>query len=122
MRINGYRKGRFHKGNASRLGKLGVAARAKKRMEKAPDQTPRRIPAGVLLGVLQWHAADGKARRWVIGQGKRANGIRVTAQGKQVECGWDRLFQSLRAKLARPKRRRSGSFRWNRHNSSLAGR
>ena len=31
MRNNGYRKGRFHKGNASRLGKLGVAARAKER-------------------------------------------------------------------------------------------
>lgn len=37
MKINGQRKGRFHKGNASRLGKLGVAARAKKRMENPLD-------------------------------------------------------------------------------------
>lgn len=104
MRINGYRKGRFHKGNASRLGKLGVAARAKKRMENPLDQEPRRLPAGELLGVLQWHAADGTVRRWTIKQGQRMNGIRVTAQGKTVECGWDHLFRSLRKKLSTPKR------------------
>lgn len=104
MRINGYRKGRFHQGNASRLGKLGVAARAKKRMENPPDQEPRRVPAGELLGVLQWHAADGIMRRWTIQQGQRMNGIRVQAQGKTVECGWDHLFRSLRKKLSIPKR------------------
>lgn len=104
MTINGYRKGRFHKGNASRLGKLGAAARAKKRLEGTHDAEPRRVPAGEPLGVLQWHAADGKVRRWVIRQGKRMNGIRVCAQGVTVECGWDRLLRVLRRKLAVPKR------------------
>jgi len=104
MRINGYRKGRFHKGNASRLGKLGVEARAKKRMESPREDDPRRVPAGELLGVLQWHAGDGKVRRWTIRQGERMNGIQVCAQGKVIECGWDRLFRGIRPKLATPKR------------------
>lgn len=104
MGINGHRKGRFTKANASRLGKIGVAARAKKRLENPPNNEPRRVPAGALLGVLQWHAADGQVRRWVIRQGKRVNGIRVCACGKVVECGWDRLFRALRPKLAVPKR------------------
>ena len=104
MRINGYRKGRFHKGNASRLGKLGAAARAKKRMESPREEDPRRVPTGELLGVLQWHAADGTARRWTIKQGQRMNGIRVEAKGQRTECGWDHLFRSLRKKLSTPKR------------------
>jgi hypothetical protein len=104
MRINGYRKGQFHKGNASRLGKLGVAARAKKRMESPHEEEPRRVPAGEMLGVLQWHSADGQVRRWTIKQGQRMNGIQVKAKGKNTECGWDHLFRSLRKKLATPKR------------------
>ena len=98
------KNGRFHKGNASRLGKLGVAARAKKRMENPSDQEPRRVPAGELLGVLQWHAADGTMRRWTIRQGQRMNGIQVAAKGKTTECGWDHLFRALRKKLSMPKR------------------
>lgn len=98
------KKGRFHKGNASRLGKLGVAARAKKRMESPRDEDPRRVPAGELLGVLQWHAADGTVRRWTIRQGRRMNSITVIAQGKAIDCGWDRLFRFLRKKLSVPKR------------------
>jgi hypothetical protein len=97
------RKGKFHKGNASRLGKLGVAARAKKRMENTPCQEPRRVPDGELLGVLQWHAADGTVRRWTIKQGARMNGIKVIAQGKIIECGWDHLMRSLRKRLSMPK-------------------
>jgi hypothetical protein len=62
------------------------------------------VPAGELLGVLQWHAADGTVRRWAIKQGQRVNGICVCAQGKEVECGWDHLFRSLRKKLSTPKR------------------
>lgn len=104
MRINGHRKGRFHKGNASRLGKLGVAARAKKRMEAPPSDEPRRVPKNEPLGTLQWHAADGTVRRWHIRQGQRMNSIAVIAQGKSVECGWDHLFRSLRKKLSSPKR------------------
>jgi hypothetical protein len=71
---------------------------------RPPSDEPRRVPAGALLGVLQWHAADGQVRRWVIRQGERMNGIRVCARGKVVECGWDRLFRALRTKLAVPKR------------------
>ena len=80
------------------------AAKAKKRMENTPDQEPRRVPKGELLGVLQWHAGDGKVRRWTIRQGERMNGIQVCAQGKVIECGWDRLFRGIRPKLATPKR------------------
>lgn len=104
MRNNGYRKGRFHKGNASHLGKLGVAARAKKRMENPPCNELRRIPKGETIGVLQWHASDGKVRRWTIRQGQRMNSITVIAQGKAIDCGWDHLFRFLRKKLSVPKR------------------
>ena len=80
------------------------AAKARKRMESPPDQEPCRVPAGELLGVVQWHAADGAVRRWTIKQGQRMNSICVCAQGKTVECGWDHLFRSLRKKLSTPKR------------------
>lgn len=83
---------------------LAHAAKARKRMAAGPCVEPRRVPAGELLGTLQWHAADGTVRRWVIRQGQRMNGIRVCAKGKTVECGWDRLFRGLRPKLAVPKR------------------
>lgn len=98
------KNGRFTKANASRLGKLGVAARAKKRMESPCEDEPRRVLSGELLGVLQWHAADGTVRRWAIKQGQRMNGIRVEAKGRRTECGWDHLFRSLRKKLSTPKR------------------
>ena len=98
------KKGRFTKANASRLGKLGAAAREKKRLESPREEEPRRVPAGELLGVLQWHAQDGTVRRWTIKQGERMNGIRVEAKGQRTECGWDYLFRSLRKKLAMPKR------------------
>ena len=80
-----------------------MASKAQKAARARFDE-PRRVPAGELLGVLQWHAADGKVRRWTISQGQRMNGIRVCARGKVIECGWDRLFRSLRKKLATPKR------------------
>lgn len=73
-------------------------------MERGACVEPRRVLAGELLGSLQWHAADGTVRRWVIRQGQRMNGIRVCSKGKTVECGWDRLFRGLRPKLAVPKR------------------
>jgi hypothetical protein len=104
MKFNGYRKGRFTRENASRLGKLGVAARARKRLESPPDDEPRRVPEGEFLGVLRWYAADGTVRQWVITQGDRANNIAVASFGKRIVCGWDWLFRSLRKKLAIPKR------------------
>ncbi len=46
----------------------------------------------------------GTVRRWTIKQGQRMNGIQVSAKGKDIECGWDHLFRSLRKKLSTPKR------------------
>lgn len=37
-------------------------------------------------------------------QGPRANNIRVTAKGREVVCGWDRLTAALRKRLSVPKR------------------
>lgn len=96
----GFRKGRFHKGNARRLGKLGVAAKARKRMESPREPGPRRLPEGEHLGCLTWLDASGSAHRWTIKQGPRANNITVTAKGRTVVCGWDRLTASLRRHLA----------------------
>lgn len=100
----GYRKGRFHKENASRLGKLGAEARRRKIQEGSPDQTPRRVPEGELLEILDLRSASGQMRRWIIRQGPRANNIIVEAKGKKVVCGWDHLMKSLRRHLSVPKR------------------
>lgn len=83
---------------------LAHAAKARKRMDAPPDDTPRRLPDKELLGVLQWHASDGKVRRWTIRQGPRANNVRVIAGGKAIVCGWDKLMSSLRKRLSIPKR------------------
>lgn len=80
------------------------AAKARKRLESPPDNEPRRVPEGVYLGTLRWHAADGTVRQWIITQGDRSNNIAVASLGKRIICGWDRLFRSLRKRLAIPKR------------------
>jgi len=64
---------------------------------------PYRVPHGEYLGTLDWLAADGTKRRWIIRQGKRANGIAVSAKGRNIECGWDRFLRFLRKKLSMPK-------------------
>ena len=79
---------------------LAHAAKATKRMEAPVDCGPVRVPEGQLLGVLQWHAADGTVRRWVVKQGTRANNLSISAQGKTVAGGWDKLLTSLRKRLA----------------------
>lgn len=100
----GFRKGRFHKGNASRLGKLGAEAKARKRMESPRDSEPRRVPDGFHLGCLTWLDSSGSAHRWHITQGPRANNIRVIAKGRAIVCGWDRLLRVLRRNLSVQKR------------------
>ena len=80
------------------------AAKARRRMEAPRDDEPRRVVEGKLLGVLQWHAADGTVRRWTIKQGPRANNIYVSAKSKTATCGWDYLLRKLRKSLAAPKR------------------
>jgi hypothetical protein len=109
----GYRKGRFTKANASRLGKLGAQVKEQKRQKRIAegwvDPEPRRVPEGVPLGVLTWHATDGTVRRWVVTQGPRANNIAVVARvagGNETRrvMGWDQLLAGLRKRLAMPKR------------------
>ena len=109
----GYRKGRFTKANASRLGKLGAAVRQENRRKRIDegwvDPEPQRVPEGKPLGVLAWHAIDGTVRRWVIEQGPRANNIAVVARvagGDETRrvMGWDRLLAGLRKRLSMPKR------------------
>lgn len=100
----GYRKGRFTKANASRLGKLGAAERARMRMESPAPDEPRRVPDRELLYTLQIQESSGQVRKWVIRQGPRANNIRVFAKGREVVCGWDKLMSSLRKHLSISKR------------------
>ena len=109
----GYRKGRFTKANASRLGKLGASVGEKNRRKRIDegwvDPEPRRVPEGMPLGVLTWHAADGTVKRWVVEQGPRANNIAIVARvagGDEIRrvMGWDKLLSGLRKRLAIPKR------------------
>ena len=82
------------------------AAKARKRLEgEAPEYGPRKLPAGELLGVLQWHAADGCVHRIPVRQGARANQIRIP--GCRKDHGFDWLLSGLRRKIAQPRRRHS---------------
>lgn len=64
-----------------------------------------RLEAGALLGVLAWHARDGRVRRWIVRQGARGNRIRI--DGVEAEHGWSWLLAALRKKLAGLTRRAS---------------
>ena len=64
---------------------MAHAAKERKRMEAPTDCGPVKVPEGLLLGVLQWHAADGTVRRWTIKQGTRANNLSISAQGKKFQ-------------------------------------
>jgi hypothetical protein len=78
--------------------RLAHEAKARKRLEGGGDGVPRRLAAGVMLGVLQWHGVDGVVKRVVVRQGKRANSIRVSGMGRDI--GWDRLFRKMRSRLS----------------------
>ena len=79
------------------------AAKARLRMEGArPDCEPQKVPAGTLLGVIQWHAASGDVHRIPVRQGARANQIRVP--GCRRDHGFDWLLRKFREKLAIPRR------------------
>lgn len=79
------------------------AAKERKRLERPPpERGPQKVPAGTLLGVLQWHAADGSMHRIPVRQGARANQIRVP--GCRRDHGFDWLCAQLRKKLAPPRR------------------
>lgn len=75
------------------------AAKERKRLAGGPrEEEPRRVPAGELLGVLQWAAACGEVKRIVVRQGERANQIRVA--GCRRDHGFDWLMRQLRGKLS----------------------
>ena len=79
------------------------AAKDRKRLEgPPPDYGPQKVPAGTLLGVLQWHAASGDVHRIPVRQGARANQIRVP--GCRRDHGFDWLLRKFREKLAIPRR------------------
>jgi hypothetical protein len=80
------------------------AAKAAKRMAGPPPDEWTKVPEGQHLGVLQWHAADGTVRRWAVCQGTRANNLSISAKGKSISGGWDKLFRGLRKHLSGPRR------------------
>ncbi len=87
------------------LAKMEAMRAAKERKRLAgppPDRGPEKVPAGMLLGVLQWHAAAGDVHRITVRQGGRANQIRVA--GCRRDHGFDWLTRQLRGKLAVPRR------------------
>lgn len=107
MRIrNNLNRRKSSKANLLERSLKGVAAREKKRLEKLEFRTPElvRVNKGQFLGTLTWQSADGEVRKWNIRQGKRANGIEVSAKGKKIQCGWDKLVRGLRKNLAVPKK------------------
>lgn len=79
------------------------AAKARKRLAgPPPERGPQKVPAGTLLGVIQWHGADGAVHRIPVRQGARANQIRVP--GCRKDHGFDWLLSGLRRKIAGPRR------------------
>ena len=94
------RNGRFHKGNASRLGKLGAEANARKRMENPPDYIPR-PELGMLLHTIRVdsHIA-GVGFEIKVRQGKRLNQIVAETFGRVSGVhGCDWLAKHLRQRL-----------------------
>lgn len=84
---------------AVRRGKLGAAANAAKRMALPPPERPPRNDPGELLGVLQWHGADGRVHRYVVKQAVRKNQVAVTSLGRTWTTGFDALVRGLRKHL-----------------------
>ena len=94
------RNGRFHKGNASRLGKLGAEANARKRMENPPDYIPR-PEQGMLLHTIhvESHVA-GLGFEIKVKQAKRLNQVVLETFGRQSHpVGIDCLARNLRKRL-----------------------
>src|ERR1017187_231573 len=94
------RHGRFHKGNASRLGKLGAEANARKRMENPVDYIPRPEP-GMLLHTIRVEShLMGVGFEIKVRQGNRLNQIVVETFGRLSNphgCDW--LAKHLRERL-----------------------
>lgn len=87
---------------ARRMAAMRAAKERKRLAGPKPEREPQRVPTGMLLGVLQWHAADGGVKRLTVRQGARANQVRIS--GCRKDHGFDWLFRQLRAKLAAPRR------------------
>jgi len=83
------------------LAKMAAMRASKERKRLAappPEYGPQKVPAGTLLGVLQWHSAHGEVKRITIRQGARANQIRVP--GCRKDHGFDWLLRQLRGKIS----------------------
>jgi len=79
------------------------AAKERKRLAgPPPDYGPQKVPAGELLGVLQWTAAAGDVHRITVRQGARANQIRVPRC--REDHGYDWLLAGLRKKISTSRR------------------
>ena len=62
------------------------------------EYEPARNEAGMLLGVLQWHGADGRVSRIPVFQAVRKNQVMI--RGMKRAHGWDFVLGQLRKKLA----------------------
>lgn len=94
------RKGRFHKGNASRLGKLGAVASARKRMEFPCERIDRPEPGLLLHTIHVVSHVDGVGFEIKIMQARRLNQVVVETFGRRSKpIGVDCMMRHLRAKL-----------------------
>ena len=94
------RHGRFHKGNASRLGKLGAEANARKRMENPPDYIPRPQEGLLLKTIRITDELAGSSFEIKLRQGKRLNQIIAETFGRCSQPhGVDFLTRFLRKRL-----------------------
>jgi hypothetical protein len=94
------RHGRFHKGNASRLGKLGAEANARKRMENPPDYIPRPQEGLLLKTIRITDELAGSSFEIKLRQGKRLNQVIAETFGRfSKPHGTDFLTRFLRKRL-----------------------
>jgi hypothetical protein len=92
--------GRFNKGNASRLGKLGAAANARKRMENPPDYIPRPEPGTLLHRIRVESVVNGMGFEVLVKQAPRLNQVVLETFGRSSgPVGVDILARNLRKRL-----------------------
>lgn len=94
------RNGRFHKGNASRLGKLGAEANARKRMENPTDYIPRPQPGLLLHTIRVENHVVGFGFEIKVKQASRLNQVVLETFGRESKpVGIDCLARNLRKRL-----------------------
>jgi hypothetical protein len=94
------RNGRFHQGNASRLGKLGAATNARKRMENPADYIPRPEPEMLLHTIRVTNHVEGFGFEVKIRQAERLNQVVAETFGRRSKpMGVDHIAATLRKRL-----------------------